>query len=196
MMRSMRNARERVCQSARANSSVTGSPRRRIRPDIVAVFFLSRHAQIVVGFFLSPEVSPGKDLALGYGIRWKVPFFAIWIGVVASSLLCIAWFPGSLRPIGPLAGIVAGGEFVLGGLLYLFLDRTVFRNLGEEIRERDRKLRRFELLRRDLEETRSNLEAKIQDLRSIYEVSTAIAGKLNIEELFRIIPERVMNTMG
>src|SRR3989337_838102 len=101
-------------------------------------------------------MSPGKDLALGNSIRWKVPFFSIWIGVVVASLLCIAWLSGSLRPIGPLAGVVAGGEFVLGGLLYLFLDRTVFRTLGEEIRKRDRKLRRFELLRRDLEETRSN----------------------------------------
>ncbi|MGZ8460362.1 MAG: sensor domain-containing diguanylate cyclase [Candidatus Deferrimicrobiaceae bacterium] len=121
-------------------------------------------------------------------------------------------------------------------MLYLFLDRTVFRPadrwtrevssgaggvlpagegllsplhavvsarvrrelaaLGEEIRERDRKLRQFELLRRELEETQSNLVGKIQDLRSIYEVSTAIAGTLDIEELFRIIPERVMNALG
>src|SRR3990172_5586749 len=109
MMRSMRNARKRVCQSARANSSVTGSPRRRIRPDIVAVFFLSRHAQIVVGFFLSPEISPGKDLALGYGIRWKVPFFAIGIGVVAASLLCIACPPDSTER-GTLLSVESGRQ--------------------------------------------------------------------------------------
>jgi diguanylate cyclase (GGDEF)-like protein len=52
------------------------------------------------------------------------------------------------------------------------------------------------MLRRDLEETKVHLEAKIQDLRTIYEVSTAIAGTLDAEELFRIMPERVMRTLG
>jgi diguanylate cyclase (GGDEF)-like protein len=69
-------------------------------------------------------------------------------------------------------------------------------SLGAEIRSREEKLRQFELLRRDLEETKSHLEAKIQDLHSIYEVSTAIAGTLDTEELFRIIPERVMQALG
>jgi diguanylate cyclase (GGDEF)-like protein len=68
--------------------------------------------------------------------------------------------------------------------------------LGAEIRNRDEKLRQFELLRRDLEETKLHLETKIQDLHSIYEVSTAIAGTLDTEELFRIIPERVMQALG
>ncbi len=53
----------------------------------------------------------------------------------------------------------------------------------------------FEILRRDLEETKMHLEAKIQDLHSIYEVSTAIAGTLDTGELFRIIPERVMRVL-
>ncbi|HJX14927.1 MAG TPA: hypothetical protein VJ386_04280, partial [Candidatus Deferrimicrobiaceae bacterium] len=97
----------------------------------------------------------------------------------------------------------AGGVFPAGEGLFSPLHAVVSARvgrelaaLGEEIRERDRKLRQFELLRRELEETQSNLEAKIQDLRSIYEVSTAIAGTLDIEELFRIIPERVMNALG
>src|SRR4030065_1634729 len=80
-------------------------------------------------------MSRGKDLAVDNGIRWKVPFFAIGIGVVAASFLCIAWLPGGLRPIGPLAGIVAGGEFVLGAVLYLFLDPTVFRPADRWTRE-------------------------------------------------------------
>lgn len=68
--------------------------------------------------------------------------------------------------------------------------------LEERIRERELTLRRFELLQRDLEETKSHLESKIQDLHSIYEVSTAIAGTLDTEELFGTIPGRVMRTLG
>ena len=68
--------------------------------------------------------------------------------------------------------------------------------LERGIGEREEKLRQVETLRRDLEETKVHLEAKIQDLRTIYEVSTAIAGTLDAEELFRILPERVMRTLG
>jgi diguanylate cyclase (GGDEF)-like protein len=68
--------------------------------------------------------------------------------------------------------------------------------LQRGIGEREDKLRQVEMLRRDLEETKTHLEAKIQDLRTIYEVSTAIAGTLDAEELFRIMPERVMRTLG
>ncbi|KRT74209.1 MAG: diguanylate cyclase [Deltaproteobacteria bacterium CSP1-8] len=68
--------------------------------------------------------------------------------------------------------------------------------LGEEIRNREKRLLQVEVLRRDLEETKAHLEAKVQDLRSIYEVSTAIAGTLDTEELFRILPERVMKALG
>ncbi|HSL91606.1 MAG TPA: hypothetical protein VK863_03065, partial [Candidatus Limnocylindrales bacterium] len=68
--------------------------------------------------------------------------------------------------------------------------------LERGIGEREEKLRQVEMLRRDLEETKVHLEAKIQDLRTIYEVSTAIAGTLDSEELFRILPERVMRTLG
>jgi len=68
--------------------------------------------------------------------------------------------------------------------------------MGARIRELEDAVRRIELLKRDLEETKSHLESKIQDLHSIYEVSTAIAGTLDAEELFHAIPERVMRTLG
>ncbi len=73
------------------------------------------------------------------------------------------------------------------------------RSLGEMekgIHERDERLRQVELLRRDLEETKAHLEAKVADLHTIYEVSTAIAGTLEADELFRILPEKVMQTLG
>jgi diguanylate cyclase (GGDEF)-like protein len=68
--------------------------------------------------------------------------------------------------------------------------------LEREIEARGERLRQVEVLRRDLEETKVHLEAKIQDLHTIYEVSTAIAGTLDSEELFRILPGRVMQTLG
>jgi diguanylate cyclase (GGDEF)-like protein len=68
--------------------------------------------------------------------------------------------------------------------------------LERGIGDREEKLRQVEMLRRDLEETKVHLESKIQDLHTIYDVSTAIAGTLDAEELFRILPERVMRTLG
>ncbi len=181
------------------------------------------------------ETSPRKDPALDPVIRWKSPFFTIWIGVIALTLLSVALAPGGLRHHTSLALTAVFGEIVLGGVLFLFLDGKVFRPvdrwrrrvtsegglaaadeagmlspvaaaieerhgreraaLEEEIWRREEKLKQFELLRRDLEETKLHLEAKIQDLHSIYEVSTAIAGTLDIGELFRIIPERVMRVL-
>lgn len=64
------------------------------------------------------------------------------------------------------------------------------------LRESQAKLRQVEMLRRDLEETKAHLEAKIHDLHSIYEASTAIAGTLEADELFRVIGERAMRTLG
>ncbi|MDD5761893.1 MAG: sensor domain-containing diguanylate cyclase, partial [bacterium] len=49
---------------------------------------------------------------------------------------------------------------------------------------------------RALEEARANLESNVQYLRTIAEVSTVIAGTLDPEELYRIIPERVMGKLG
>jgi diguanylate cyclase (GGDEF)-like protein len=68
--------------------------------------------------------------------------------------------------------------------------------LEEKIRAMEGTLREVEALRRDNEETRAHLEAKIQDLQSIYEIATAVAGTLDMEEIFRIIPERIRETMG
>ncbi|HEY5764844.1 MAG TPA: hypothetical protein VIS30_02325, partial [Candidatus Deferrimicrobiaceae bacterium] len=87
---------------------------------------------------------------------------------------------GILSPIG--AGVA--GRF----------DREAER-FSARIRELEETVRRFEMLKRDIEETQSHLESKVQDLHSIYDVSTAIAGTLDTEELFHSIPERVMRTL-
>lgn len=72
-----------------------------------------------------------------------------------------------------------------------------FRGEGERhaarIQELEGKLARFQ---RDFEETKAHLEAKVSDLHSIYEVSTAIAATLDSEELLQAIPGRVMRTLG
>lgn len=68
--------------------------------------------------------------------------------------------------------------------------------LEEVLKGREERLREVETLQRHLEEAKSHLESKIQDLHSIYEVSTAIAATLDVEELFRIIPERVREILG
>jgi diguanylate cyclase (GGDEF)-like protein len=96
----------------------------------------------------------------------------------------VGYFPAEAGLLTPVAAAVAER-----------VEREV-EDLAAEIRRREEKLRQFELLRRDLEETKLHLEAKIQDLHSIYEVSTAIAGTLDAEELFRIIPERVRQALG
>ncbi|MBE0606255.1 MAG: GGDEF domain-containing protein [Deltaproteobacteria bacterium] len=68
--------------------------------------------------------------------------------------------------------------------------------LLDAIRDRDERLAQVERLRRSLEEVRTNLESNVQYLRTMAEVSTAIAGTLDPEELYRIIPERVMAKLG
>ena len=69
----------------------------------------------------------------------------------------------------------------------------IFRALGEEIRERDRKLRQFELLRRELEETQSNLEAvagrQADRPRSIESMQRA-AGSGSREQLVRLFTRK------
>src|SRR4030067_3860044 len=62
MMRSMRNARERVCQSARVISSVTVPPQRFFGSIIVPIFLLSRHEQIVLAFFISRRLHRERTL--------------------------------------------------------------------------------------------------------------------------------------
>jgi len=58
------------------------------------------------------------------------------------------------------------------------------------------RLSQVERLRRTLEETRTNLESNVRYLRTMAEVSTVIAGTLDPEELYRILPERVMAKLG
>ena len=72
----------------------------------------------------------------------------------------------------------------------------VLEEMAQGIRKKENRLHQVEMLRRDLEETKVHLESKIHDLHTIYEVSTVIAGTLDTEELFRILPERVMRTLG
>jgi diguanylate cyclase (GGDEF)-like protein len=68
--------------------------------------------------------------------------------------------------------------------------------LREVVRDREERLTQVERLRRALEETRANLESNVQYLRTMAEVSTVIAGTLDPEELYRILPERVMTKLG
>jgi diguanylate cyclase (GGDEF)-like protein len=75
------------------------------------------------------------------------------------------------------------------------MERSVA-NLREAVRDREDRLEQVERLRRALEETRGNLESSVQYLRTIAEVSTAITGTLDLDELYRIIPERVMRKLG
>ena len=68
--------------------------------------------------------------------------------------------------------------------------------LREMVRDREERLEQVERLRRTLEMTRTNLESNVQYLRTMAEVSTIIAGTLDPEELYRILPERVMAKLG
>ncbi|RJP24700.1 MAG: GGDEF domain-containing protein [Deltaproteobacteria bacterium] len=75
------------------------------------------------------------------------------------------------------------------------LERSVA-TLREAVRDREERLDQVERLRRALEEARGNLEANVQYLRTIAEISTVITGTLDPEELYRIIPECVMRKLG
>jgi diguanylate cyclase (GGDEF)-like protein len=95
---------------------------------------------------------------------------------------------GPLPPVdGPLAPLVEA--------ISAREERTVS-TLREAVRDREERLSQVERLRCALEETRTNLESSVQYLRTMAEVSTVIAGTLDPEELYRIIPERVMAKLG
>jgi diguanylate cyclase (GGDEF)-like protein len=87
-------------------------------------------------------------------------------------------------PLAPLAEAISARQ-----------ERSVA-TLREAVRDREERLAQVERLRRALEETRANLESNVQFLRTMAEVSTVIAGTLDPEELYRIIPERVMAKLG
>src|SRR5512143_3904974 len=92
--------------------------------------------------------------------------------------------PPVLDPLAPLAETITTRQ-----------ERSVA-TLREAIRDRDARLAQVERLRRSLEEARTILESNVQYLRTMAEVSTVIAGTLDPEELYRIIPERVMAKLG
>ena len=87
-------------------------------------------------------------------------------------------------PLAPLAEAISARQ-----------ERSVT-TLREAVRDREERLAQVERLRRALEEMRANLELNVQYLRTMAEVSTVIAGTLDPEELYRIIPERVMAKLG
>jgi len=87
-------------------------------------------------------------------------------------------------PMAPLAEAISARQ-----------ERSVA-TLREAVQEREERIAQVERLGRALEEARANLESNIQYLRTIAEVSTVIAGTLDPEELFRIIPEHVMGKLG
>jgi len=105
--------------------------------------------------------------------------------------LRIAVTEGGDGPLPPVKGPLAP----LAEAIFARQERSVAR-LREEVRDREKRLAQVERLRRDLEETRTNLESNVQYLRTMAEVSAVIAGTLDPEELYRIIPERVMAKLG
>jgi len=92
--------------------------------------------------------------------------------------------PAAKGPLAPLTEAISAR-----------MERSVA-TLREAVRDREDRLVQVERLRRALEETRRNLESNVQYLRTMAEVSTVIAGTLDPEELYRIIPERVMGKLG
>ena len=92
--------------------------------------------------------------------------------------------PAEGGPLAPLAEAISGR-----------MERSVA-NLRDAVRDREERLAQVERLRRALEETRGNLESSVQYLRTIAEVSTVITGTLDPDELYRLIPERVMRKLG
>ncbi|MGB7631424.1 MAG: sensor domain-containing diguanylate cyclase [Candidatus Deferrimicrobium sp.] len=92
--------------------------------------------------------------------------------------------PSVKGPLAPLAVAISTRQ-----------ERSVA-TLREAVRDREERLAQVERLRRALEEARTNLESNVQYLRTMAEVSTVIAGTLDPEELYRIIPERVMAKLG
>jgi|GEM_PF-727487 len=92
--------------------------------------------------------------------------------------------PSVKGPLAPLAVAISARQ-----------ERSVA-TLREAVRDREERLTQVERLRRALEEARTNLESNVQYLRTMAEVSTVIAGTLDPEELYRIIPERVMGKLG
>ncbi|MCR4310360.1 MAG: sensor domain-containing diguanylate cyclase [Deltaproteobacteria bacterium] len=108
-------------------------------------------------------------------IGWRVGFALAWCGLLALTAAVSLLLGGFSTARGVFLAGVAAGEFVLAVVSSVLLERTVFHHV---------------------ERLRTNLESNVQYLRTMAEVSTVIAGTLDPEELYRMIPERVMAKLG
>lgn len=108
-------------------------------------------------------------------IGWRVGFALAWCGLLALTAAVSLLLGGFSTARGVFLAGVAAGEFVLAVVSSVLLERTVFHHV---------------------ERLRANLESNVQYLRTMAEVSTVIAGTLDPEELYRMIPERVMAKLG
>jgi len=134
----------------------------------------------------------GEDDGSGIGgpdrSGWRLRFVLSWCGLLVLTAAASLFLGGVATAAGVFLAGVAAGEFLLAVVSSVLLERTVFQHVE--------RLTQVERLRRALEETRTNLESNVQYLRTMAEVSTAIAGTLDLEELYRVIPERVMSKLG
>ncbi|MBP2674764.1 MAG: diguanylate cyclase [Deltaproteobacteria bacterium] len=152
---------------------------------------------------------------------WRAIFSFFWGGVFAFTLLVAVLLGGTGGGRAFFFAGAATGEAILAIGSYLLLERYVVRPverlrkdvaagdgdslpategplapLAEAISGRlDRSVATLREAVRAREETQASLESGVQYLRTIAEVSTAIAGTLDPEELYRIIPERVMRRL-
>jgi hypothetical protein len=101
---------------------------------------------------------------------WRVGFALAWCGLLALTAAAFLLLGGFSTARGVFLAGVAAGEFVLAVVSSVLLERIVFHHV---------------------ERLRTNLESNVQYLRTMAEVSTVIAGTLDPEELYRILPERV-----
>ncbi len=106
---------------------------------------------------------------------WRVGFALAWCGLLALTAAASLLLGGFSTARGVFLAGVAAGEFVLAVVSSVLLERIVFHHV---------------------ERLRTNLESNVQYLRTMAEVSTVIAGTLDPEELYRILPERVMAKLG
>ena len=102
---------------------------------------------------------------------WRARFALAWCGILALTAAASLLLGGLSTARGVFLAGVAAGEFALAVVSSILLGRTV-------------------------EGARAPLESNVQYLRTMAEVSTVIAGTLDPEELYRILPEQVMAKLG
>jgi len=126
-----------------------------------------------------PERNDRGGASFPYRSGWLGRFTLAWCVLLALTAGASLFLGGFSTSSGVFLAGVAAGEFVLAVASSILLERIVFRRV-----------------QRKLEETRANLESNVQHLRTMVEVSTLIGGILDPEELYRIIPGRVMAKLG